>query len=374
MTLNKRCLALLLILIMTVSFCATAETTITHYVPEFEVSVDIPVSIHCVTRESDETNTFFQNPYFDYAETMQTMMDSNIYIYGISLVDMNEFAVLLFDGMDVDLDAANDVELEILCSQFKDIFASQGAVGTESRIYRGKEHPAIRLHYKLKSEEAEQYVLIYYTTHGTKSLMLRFISFYSDISEEQTKLLEDIFESIKWEKRAYSTEPKGSTDGNIYTDYETGLTFMVPTGWNEVKFVAGEEAKKVKYRIGGDDVWVLYESGDMWDTLAQNYGEYFDLFGITRKDIGNDFLSKELVASILGCSESDVSMKTIGDQEYYCMNRTVTNNVGTVSVENQDLLYLCMRESYMYWFQLSGIGISKYEDQFNRFMKTIEYP
>ena len=149
---------------------------------------------------------------------------------------------------------------------------------------------------------------------------------------------------------------------------------MVPSGWSEVKFVAGEESKKVKYRIGNDDAWVLYESGDMWDTFAQSYGDLLTTYGITRKDIGNDFLSKELVATQLGCSESDVSMKTIGGQEYYCMNKSSTHSVGAVSLDTQDIIYICMQDSYMYWFQLSGVNISKYEDQFNRFMRTVEYP
>ena len=368
--------AFLLILLLTVLFTCVAmsETTVTHYIHEQEVSVDIPVGINCVSRDSDETNAFYQTEYFDYATVHQYMLDNNFYLYGMTVDLLGEFAVIITDYDDEDFNSMSDLSLSIVSNQLKSTFSAQGATDVKCDIYQGKENRAIRMHYTYKTQQADQYVLFYYTTHKSKLLTVRFISFYSPISSKQEELIQNVFESIEWGKKDYSSDPKGETNINIYSDYETGLSFMVPSGWSEVKFVAGEASKKVKYRIGSDNVWVLYESGDLWDTFAQSYGSLIETLGITRKDVDNSFLSKELIAQQLGCAEKDVSMKTIGGQEYYCMNNAESYSAGSLSIDAQNIVYICVRDAYMYWFQLSGVGISKYEDQFNRFMKTVEFP
>ena len=369
---KKICLLLMVSLSLAMVASVFADASVTHYIPELEVSVDIPVGISCISRESDETNVFYQTTNFDYATVHQYMLDNNIYLFGTTLDMMSEFSLIATDD-DTDLNSMDSISLSVLINELKSMLATQGATDIYSDVYQGKKNKAIRMRGTFKTQQADRYVSTYYTTHGSKLLTIRFISFDSAVSDNQEKVIEDIFNSLVWEKRPYSSEPKGETDINIYSDYETGLTFMVPSGWNEVKFVAGNESKKVKYRIGTDNVWVLYESGDMWDTFVQSSGELIKTWGITRKDVGNTFLSKELIATQLGCSESDISMKTIGDQEYYCMNTANTYSAGAFSLDTQDIVYICMRDSYMYWFQLSGVGISKYEDQFNRFMKTVEF-
>lgn len=371
----KKMVFLLAVLLSFLFSCvAYSETSITHYIPELELSVDIPIGIACVSRESDETNAFFQNEFFDYTTVHKYMIDNSFYLYGMTADFMGEFALIATDYEDADFNTLDSLTLSVLSNQLKNTFSSQGATDIECDTYQGKKDKAIRMHYTFKNAQADQYVLFYYTTHNSKLLTIRFISFYSKISNMQEKMIQDVFDSLVWERKTYSYDPKGETDMNIYSDYETGLSFMVPAGWSEVKFVAGEESKKVKYRIGSDNVWVLYESGDMWDSLAQGYGSLIETLGITRKDIDNSFLTKELIAQQLGCSEKDISMKTIGGQEFFCMNSADTYSVGNVSIDAQNIVYICMREAYMYWFQLSGVGISKYEDQFNRFMKTVEFP
>ncbi len=67
-------------------------------------------------------------------------------------------------------------------------------------------------------------------------------------------------------------------------------------------------------------------------------------------------------------------MRTMGGQEYYCVNFDNTFEFGSVSTENQMLVYTCIRDAYLYWFQLSGTDISGSVDQFNVFMETIQYP
>ncbi len=371
---KKSIFMILLVLALFAAGCALAETTVRHYIPEAEVTFEIPIDLMCVTRDADKTNTFFQIPGFDYETTHQYLINNSCYLYGMTTDYMGEFAVLITDFPDGDLDAMSDSEFTDTMNELKTGFQSQGMKDVKCQKYQGSGKKAILMHYTLASAQMNQYVEFYWMTHRSKLLMIRFISFYNPISAKQEKMIRDIVGTAEWGKKNYSSEPKGKTEQGIYTDFETGLTFFVPSGWSEVKFVAAEEGKKVKYRIGSDNVWVLYEGEDLWSVVTDSYGSLVESAGITRKEIGNDLLSKELIANMLGCRQSDVSMKTVGGQEYYCMNSTESVSSGVLSLEAQNIVYICVRDAYMYWFQLSGMDIGKYENEFIRFMGTIVYP
>ncbi len=364
----------LLVLAFSAAGCALAETTVKHYIPEAEVTFKIPIDIMCITRDADKTNTFFQIPGFDYETTHKYLMDNSYYLYGMTTDYMGEFAVLITDSPDEDLDTMSELEFTRTMNDLKTGFQSQGMKDVKCEKFQGSGKKAILLHYTLESAQMNQYVEFYWITHHSKLLMIRFISFYHPISDTQEAMIRKIIETADWEKKDYMPGAKGKTEQGIYTDFETGLIFAVPSGWSEVNFVAAEEGKKVKYRIGSDNVWVLYESGDFWGVVTDSYGSLIESAGITRKDIGNDILSKELIANMLGCNTSDVSMKTINGQEYYCMNSTASISSGTLSLEAQNIVYICVRNAYMYWFQLSGMDIGQYESDFNRFMGTVVYP
>ena len=371
----KKLIAFLVIMLM-VSLCcvALAADGLTYYIPGKDISVFVPFDIVCITQETDETNTFFQNEFFDYKTVHDYLINNNMYLYGMSQDYQGEFALLISDCDDQDFNTMSELSLAMYKTDAEKAFSLQGAKNAKGEIYRGPNDKAIRVHYTLTTAEGNQYVAVYVTIRASKLYIFRFISFFTPISTKQENLVQSIFDSIEWGEKKYTTGAKGETDINIYTDYETGLTFMVPSGWSEVKFIAGEESKKVKYRIGTNNVWVLYESGDMWPVYEQSYGSLLKTYGITRADCDNSFLSEEDVSEMLGCTAKDsVTMKTVGGQEYYCVDKTTPYTAGGLSMENHDLVYICMRKGFIYWFQLSGVDTSRFEDQFIRFLKTVEY-
>ena len=363
-----------LVFILVVVYSASAETTVRHYIPEAEATVEIPIGIVCVSRDADETNTFFQIGSMDYSTVHQYMLDNNMFLYGMTTDFSGEFALGMIEYSGEDFGDMDEFSLSIIRNQLKQTYESQGAKNVTVNMYEGSEKKAVRIHYSVPSSEMNQFVVFYYISNGTKMILIRFVSFFNDISDSQEKMIQSIIDTAVWGKQQYSAEPKGQTDQGIYTDYETGLTFSVPSDWSEVKFVAVEEGKKVKYRIGTSNVWVLYEGDDLWDDVVENYGELIDSLHVTREDFGNNMLSTEFIANMLGCNEKNISMKTIAGQEYYCLDNSIAVDSGLFSMEAQNIIYICVRDAYMYWFQLSGIGISEYANDFNLFMESITYP
>ena len=47
-----------------------------NYIPEGEVTFKLPIDILCISRDSDDTNSFFQIPGFDYETTHQYLIDN----------------------------------------------------------------------------------------------------------------------------------------------------------------------------------------------------------------------------------------------------------------------------------------------------------
>ncbi len=352
-----------------------AVNCVTYYIPELELSLDIPVSFGCVTRQADETNTLFASKTLDYDTTMQMMNDQEMYLYGIAADFSGDLSIHAENN--ISLEEYNDMDdetLEELASQMEQGMEAMGMEIVSCGVYKGKKETALRLYTTVKEgEDIELHVLMYNLNHGSRMIILRYSSFFSEVSEETDKMIQDIFDTITWGKQEIQDPPEKSDNGT-YTDPETGLSFPVPAGWNKVNFVSAGEGKKIKYRIGEESVWMLYQGGDMWEIVNSTYGSLIKKYNLERKDIGNDYFTKELIVDLFGCSEENITMKTMGGQEYFCVNFDNTYNLGSVSMDNQMLVYFCIRESYLYWFQLSGMDISGCVDQFNDFMATIQYP
>ncbi len=373
---NKYFLILSLILMICLSGQAGAEPTVndvTYYIPELEMSVNIPVAISCITRQADETNAFFDY-IFDYESMHQMMEEQGIYLYGITMDFTGELAILAknenpfgnFNEMD-------DATLASNASLMKQTLEGLGMTNVTCSIHTGKKIKALRLYSVIEKQGISLPVVMYTLTHESGMIVLRYSSLSGDVSDEIEKMIHDICDSITWGKQKIQ-DPPAKSSNDIYTDPETGLSFLVPSGWNKVNFVTAGEGKKIKYRIGEEAIWMLYQGGDMWETAVDTYGSLIEKYDMKRKDIGNDFFTKGQIAGLFGSSEDDITMKTLGGQEYYCVNFDNTFEFDSVSTENQMLIYTCIRDAYLYWFQLSGTDISGCVDQFNDFMETIQYP
>ena len=147
------CVIVTVLIVLFFSCPSFAADGITYYIPDKEISVFMPFDILCITRESDETNAFYQSGYFDYATMHDYMLKNNLYLYGMSVDYQSEFALLITDYDDQDFNIASDLSLSIYEMQLKNTFASQGATGIKSEIYQGKGNKAIRLSYTLFSAQ-----------------------------------------------------------------------------------------------------------------------------------------------------------------------------------------------------------------------------
>ena len=360
---------LLLAMLCPAISCAESPTTqaVTYYIPELELSIAVPPVFLCTTREAKGSEPFYRAFGYGPDDVKSVMESQNSYLFGLLADGKGELSLMQASNGVFDLDTIGEADIMMAMNSVKSSFEMQGGLNVTAEVYQGKSHKAIIIRCEYMRDNTKVYFLQYTFTHGDKAMFNLRLNSDNEISIEMEEGMRNAFDSIMWGKVENATGTKGSTDQSIFTDHETGLTFLIPSGWTETDFVGGAESKKVKYRVGEDSIWVIYESTDLWTRLSAGS------FGIARTQIQNDYFSQEDIAQSIGSVASEVSMKTIGDQEYFCVRFTTATDVSSTEIGVENVLYVCVRDGFLYWFQLSGAGIEKCEDQFNRFMKTVEF-
>lgn len=158
----------------------------------------------------------------------------------------------------------------------------------------------------------------------------------------------------------------------IYTDSITKISFTVPQGWKEkahskeydvfiAEFVPDEE----------DGTCILYGWSDVWFELSDS-----DKKVLTRADLGNDNLSKELVAETSGLNKSEVSTVTYNGKTYYTYStRNSTESYGaTLKNTITYLTYLDNGYVYSFLYSISNNYSGYHYSDFEKIIKSINYP
>ncbi len=85
-------------------------------------------------------------------------------------------------------------------------------------------------------------------------------------------------------------------DADVYTDAETGASFVIPDTWSEQQFVRAQQGRKAKFRVPGAGGTAFYDSGDLWDIIPEGKRPP----GMAREDIDNmdDWSEEDLIGLV----------------------------------------------------------------------------
>lgn len=195
----------LIILFSAVSCTGLSESeTINYYVPELELSIDVPTMFYCTTRDKNE-RFFEQFNYADVGSIKATMEAKNSYLFG-QIPGIRCELILMYASKDtIDLDKTDEGTAQILANRFMDSFKKQGAENVSGKLYLGKTKKAILIKCEFVQNGNKVEFLQYTFTNGeTEMYNLRFRA-DNEITAEMEQGMQDAFESIKWGKVETST-------------------------------------------------------------------------------------------------------------------------------------------------------------------------
>lgn len=168
---------------------------------------------------------------------------------------------------------------------------------------------------------------------------------------------------------AFAATDKGN-NSFIYTDSENGVTFTVPSNWKQKEFSQDREYIDVKFvspNVPGSIM--IYGSTDMWAQIP-----YTEKVGHTRSDLDNSIYTKADIAELYGTTADEISMVTYNGAEYFVGTFKYSSNTSAVDVTITMTQALRIDNGWMYIFQFGGTSTDKLYSDFEKLLKSAEYP
>ncbi len=161
-----------------------------------------------------------------------------------------------------------------------------------------------------------------------------------------------------------------NAEGNRFTDVESGVSFDIPTGWEESPNVDNNKSIKVQYTPSNTvgQSTISFAVLDLYSAMGASQ------YGVSRKDIDFSFLDDDLIAAMLGPLEAKSNVdKQFGNYEY----KVITTNLETTKAGLQFTLdaemVLTLMNGYVILFQYMELNHSEeYHTVFENMLLTVK--
>lgn len=137
-----------------------------------------------------------------------------------------------------------------------------------------------------------------------------------------------------------------------YVDPMSNTSFIPPRGWRSI-----DKSKEGKYTgvmfvsDRNSSTLIGYSCVDFWDAIDESERSILELLGISRKDIDNTYITKDIIANSYGCSPEDVGSQFYANQEFYVIKTTTTSSVfHGYDVSAPTTMFVCVNNGYQYSF------------------------
>lgn len=149
----------------------------------------------------------------------------------------------------------------------------------------------------------------------------------------------------------------------LYEDTETGVSFIVPGGWEEAPLQNKDPLyMKVKYVHYNSEDSIIFGAADMWS-------DEFEDDGFTRSDFNNDVFTIDEWADIIGMEDYERYDVTFNGIKYYVFE-FYTEAYGTIVT---NYYYTYINNAVMYQFLYSSLNSNQIDDFFIM-LDSVEYP
>lgn len=360
-------LAALIILLLSLSISAFAATD-TYYLHDLDLKVDISSDYTVITRDTPENSPIFSQIGKTKAETMKLFEEKKIYLKAISNTYKEEIIVDMAEDETKSLSLYSDSELLEFAELWLDLFRSLGYPVYKYDIYQHAQTRFIRWYYT--NTDKTVHALQYYTVYNNKQINFTVWSYEGSLSSRQETAIKTIVDSIEFKNASSGTVSGENTEPFVYTDQETGTTFTVPANWKQAEFSEEREFLDVKFAsTKAAGLVIMYASGDLWSELTPA-----EKTGLTREDINNAMLTKELVAQMFATTPDKVSVVYYNGKSYCKCDIKQTVEIAGIKVPVAMTTMVYMDNGWIYAFQFSGTSDDVLYSDFESLVKSVEYP
>ncbi len=342
----------------------------TYDLDELGMSIDLPEDLVVFTRDIKSNDPNLSEYGLTKDSMISLMQERNIYLNAWDENISYEITVTMVDSPFADYNQFSDTSLNSLMPTLASEYESLGITFTKSELYQHTQAKFIKIYISQPNSGDTVYGLQYNTVYDNKAINVTLQSYSGKIDSNKESLIKEIVDTIHFDTELQLLDTPAPTEAFTYTDSGSGVSFTVPANWTEEPMTEEREYIDAKFiSILDPGMCMIFTSQDLWSLLTDAEKQQY-----SRSEADNSLFTKADVAAIYGCQESDVSMVTFSDREYfYTEVETTGSSYGfTVSIP---MTYLVRCENgYMYIFQFSGTRDSEYYGDFKDLMNSVVFP
>ncbi len=161
----------------------------------------------------------------------------------------------------------------------------------------------------------------------------------------------------------------------VYTDPISGITFLIPQGWEQVELTKAKHAVEVMFVPQMLDAMIEYRCTDIWGTLEEDDPELLRSWANSRTAMDNDsMLTIADAAQLYEVEKSAVHRTTYAGQEYYVIQKDVPMELddGTELVVKATV-YTCVKNGLHHSFMYYQLADDVDDRVFMELLSSIEY-
>lgn len=340
----------------------------TYDLDELELQITIPSGYSVVTRDTPASDPIFSDLGISRSALISHFEASNIYLNAISNTYNEEVVVTMTKNSLSNFSLLSDTALETLTSALVDQYTNYGINISKYEVYQHSQAKFVKLYFT--DTDKTVHGLQYYTIYDGKAMNFTMRSYEGSLSSRQEKAIKTIVDSIQYDQDPPEAASGEDTDAFIYTDSDCGVSFTVPANWKQEDFYKEREVIDVKFASTKEAGCVMiYGSVDMWEQMSAS-----ERAGYTRSDLNNSAFTNADIAAMYNTTADKINTVTYNGIQYFKYEDKHTSDAYgiDISVTMTQLVYI--DNGWIYMFQFSGSSTHKLYSDFERLLKSVQYP
>lgn len=340
----------------------------TYYLDELGLELTIPSGYSTITKDTPASDPIFAK-YGTTKDALISNFESNhIYLNAVSDSYNEEIVVTMVSSSVTDFAALSDTTLKNIATSLENEYATYGIVLSSYEIYQSSQNNFILL--SAHSIDLSVHIVQYYTIYNGKAMNFTMRSYEGGVSLRQKIAIKSTVDSIKYDATPSTPNTTPDMDPFIYTDTDTGVKFTVPANWIQQELSKEREFLDVKFASQKDSgCTILYGSTDVWSKMSAS-----EKVGLTRSDINNSAFTLSEIAEMYNTVAYKITSVTYNGKQYYQSTNEVTTNAYGMDITITLTQLTCFENGWMYTFQLSETGTHSLYGDFQKLMKSVEFP
>ena len=338
-------------------------------IPELDLTISIPEEYDVFTLDMSSNDPLFWDYGTSKADIDAQFAAGNIYLNAVSTVRNEEIVVTMTDdSLWTNFNGMGDTFLMVWASALANEYANYGFTVTDYDVYLHDQLTFLQIYFH--DAEKTVYGLQFHTVSNEQAMNFTLRSYEGSISDSQRNTICAIVDSIFLNYEVEASPTVEASPAFLHTDNDTGVTFIVPEGWNKAALSEQRNYIDTKFESTKEPgLVIMYGSTDLWSVLPSG-----ERVGYSRADVSSELFTKQDIAEWSGVSKNLVEDVTCGGVHYFKIATTTeTEAMGLrASVTMTQLVRVENGWSYVFYF--GGDESNPYYSDFVSLVRSVNYP